>query len=98
MKVIVLCDFLFSGDATEGLKLSQLALLPFYTGAPLFDNASAATSQSSDNRQQAIVFYWSSANDADRATIHFRRARLRVRIQLEAFLRRCSAKPELGVV
>ena len=98
MKVIVLCDLLIFGDPTEGLKPSQLALLPFYTGAPLFDDASAATSQPSDNRQQAIVFYWSSAIDADRATIHFRLARLRVRIQLEASLRRCSAKPEFGVV
>ncbi|MGX9847306.1 hypothetical protein [Limimaricola litoreus] len=58
----MLCDLLFSGDATEGLEPSQLALLPFYTGAPLFDDASAATSQFSDNRQQAIVFCWSSAN------------------------------------
>lgn len=57
----MLCDLLFSGDATEGLELSQLALF-FYTGAPLFDDASAATSQSGDNRQQAIVFCWSSAN------------------------------------
>jgi hypothetical protein len=33
-----------------------------FSGAPLFDDASAATNQSSVNRQHEIVSYWSSAN------------------------------------
>jgi len=69
------------------LEPLQRALLAFYTGALLFDDASAATSKSSVNRLHEIVFYWSSAN-----TQIVRRVTSAVRVSGSAY----SSKPPCG--
>ncbi|MBY6143328.1 hypothetical protein KUW09_04705 [Mameliella alba] len=62
MKVIVLYDLHFFGDAIGRLEPLQRAHLAFYTGAPLFDDFCAVTTQPIDNRQHEILFYPSPAN------------------------------------